>query len=252
MTIREVSPNVIFFDAPGPASNVFYLRTTEGVVLIDTTTSVPEIEMILHVSGLTTPDVTMLINTHADGDHVGGNSLFECPKYAHLTTYDRMKVFDRTEDELPTKTFSEPHTTLTVGEFALDLYHKGGHKPDQTIIWLPEQKVLIASDLLFIGCHPYMKGCLVEDWIAALKSLREFDAEVILPGHGPRCGWEEVDGLIEYFETGFAIARMHVEQGHTLEETMQDPGFLRPEGWEREERIETNIEVFFEQASTLS
>lgn len=248
MILREIKPNVFFVDAPGAASNVFFLRTSEGVVLIDTTSSVEEIGAVMDASRLTTPDISLLINTHADGDHVGGNSLLDCPIYAHQTTYDRMISFDRNEDELPTKTFSETQMTLKFGEFTIELIHMGGHKPDQTILWLAEQKVLIASDLLFIGCHPYMKGCLVEDWITALKSLREFDAEVILPGHGSRCGWEEVDGLIEYFETGQAIAREHVAQGHTLEETMLDERFLRPEGWEREERIETNIEVFYQQA----
>jgi len=248
MNILEVKPNVYFNDAPGAASNVFYLRTSEGVVLIDTTTSVEEIGAVLDASGLTPPDISLLINTHADGDHVGGNSLFDCPIYAHQTTFEQMTAFNRTENELPTKTFSEQQMTLEFGEFAIELIHTGGHKPDQTILWLAEQKVLIASDLLFIGCHPYMNGCIVEDWITALKSLREFDADVILPGHGARCGWDEVDGLIEYFETGQAIAREHVAQGHTLEETMQDERFLRPEGWVREERIKTNIEVFFQQA----
>ncbi len=55
---------------------------------------------------------------------------------------------------MPTLTFDQPKMTLTAGEFEIELIYTGGHKPDQTILWLPEQKVLLASDLLFQGSYP--------------------------------------------------------------------------------------------------
>jgi cyclase len=248
MDIKEVKPNVFFVDAPGAASNVMFLKIGEGVVWIDTTSSVGELQAVLDLAGITPDEVSMLITTHADGDHVGGNSLFTCPKYAHMTTFERMKAAERTEDELPTLTFSEDRMTLTAGEFPIELVHTAGHKPDQTILWLPGPRVLLASDLLFQGCYPYMKGGQVEDWIAALKSLEEFEAEVILPGHGTVSNYADIDMAIEYFETGLAVAREHVRRGDSLEETLKDPAFPRHDDWERETRIETNIEVFYTQS----
>jgi len=248
MDIKEVKPNVFFVDAPGAASNVMFIKSRDGIVWVDTTSSVDELQAALDLAGIRPDEVSMLITTHADGDHIGGNSLLTCPKYAHLTTFERMKAAGRAEDEMPTITFSEERMTLTAGEFTLELIHTAGHKPDQTILWLPGPRVLLASDLLFQGCYPYMLGGKVVDWIAALKALKEFEAEVILPGHGTVSHYDEVDLAIEYFETGLAVAGEHVRRGSLLEETLKDPAFPRHDDWERETRIETNIEVFYTQA----
>ncbi len=97
MKITEVKPNVFFGDSPEASSNVMFLKTSEGVVWIDTTTTVENMQNVLDLAGFMPEDVCMLINTHADGDHIGGNSLFPCPKYAHQKTYQRMKEAGRPE-----------------------------------------------------------------------------------------------------------------------------------------------------------
>ena len=248
MELVEVKPNVFFVDAPGPASNVMYLKTVEGVVLIDTTTSVKEIRSVLDLGGVSPDDVCMLINTHADGDHIGGNSLFTCPRYSHQITLDRMAAAKRPENELPTTTFSEPKMGFSVGQFSVELIHTGGHKPEQTIVWIPSHSVLLASDLLFQGRYPFMMSSIVPDWIAALKSLKEYEAEVVLPGHGTVCTYKEVDELLDYMESSFALAQEHVKKGDSFEETLGDPAFPRPAGWDREMLADKNIEIFFDQA----
>ena len=225
MKITEVKPNVFFCDAPGPPSNVFYLKTSKGIVLIDTTSSADEVQAILDLSGFAPADVSLLINTHADGDHIGGNSLFNCPKVAHAKTYQRMEESGLAEEMMPTQTFDQPQITLSAGEFTIDLIHIGGHKPDQTIIWLPGQKVLIASDLLFEGCYPFMKGSDVRLWIAALKSLRDYDAEVVLPGHGTGGDYSAVEILLDYLETSLGLAIAHKEGGTLLPDVLNDPRF---------------------------
>ncbi len=248
MKLVEVKPNVFFVDAPGPASNVLYLKTVEGVVLIDTTTSAAEIEAALDLGGISTEDVCMLINTHADGDHIGGNSLFTCPRYAHQITFERMKAAKRPENEMPTTTFSEPKMGFSAGQFTVELIHTGGHKPEQTIVWIPSHSVLLASDLLFQGRYPFMMSSIIPDWIAALKSLKEYQADIVLPGHGTVCSYQEVDDLLDYLETSFALAGKHYQNGDSLEETMRDPAFPRPAGWDREMLADKNIEIFYEQA----
>jgi cyclase len=248
MEIKEVKPNVFFADGPESSTNAMFFKSSEGIVLIDTLVSVVSIQNMLDLAGFKPEDVFMLINTHADGDHIGGNSLFACPKYAHQKTFDRMEEAGRPEEEMPTKTFEGDKMTLTAGEFEIELIHTGGHKPDQTIVWLPKQKVLLASDLLFQASYPWMQNCDVRDWIAGLKSLREYDAEVILPGHGTVSTDEDIAQLVDYMETCLSVAAEHKQRGSTLEEVLADPAFPQPEGWGREQLHEKAIPVFFEQA----
>ena len=249
MKILEVKPNIFLVDAPGPASNVAYFQTAEGIVLMDTTTSVTEMQDVLDLSGLSPKDVILVITTHADGDHVGGNSLFDCPILAHQLTYNRMKDANRAPSEMPTKTFSGAEKKLSVGGLDIHLIHKGGHKPDLTMLWLPEQKVLFPSDLVFEGRYPFMVGSDVQTWIDALQSLSTFGAVAIFPGHGTLCGQEVIDTLIDYMQTSWEITAAHIDQGHPLEDILKDDRLPRPAGWIRENLFETNLQVIFEQAS---
>ena len=47
MNILEVKPGVFFQDAPGVASNIFFIKTDEGVVWIDTGMAVEDVQAVL-------------------------------------------------------------------------------------------------------------------------------------------------------------------------------------------------------------
>jgi glyoxylase-like metal-dependent hydrolase (beta-lactamase superfamily II) len=59
------------------------------------------------------------------------------------------------------------------------------HTPEDLAIYLPAQKVLYAGDVVFRGRIPYVGQADSRHWIAALDSLLQLDAKVIVPGHGP-------------------------------------------------------------------
>lgn len=248
MKILEVKPGIFFCDAPDAASNVTYFKTSEGIVLIDTTTTVENMQSVLDLAEITPAGVSQVIITHADCDHIGGNSLFNCPILAHEKTLNRMQQADRPENELPTETFSQAQKTLHLGKLEIELIYKGGHKEDLIMLWLPQQKVLLPSDLVFEGRYPFMLNSDVPVWIAALKSLRDYGADVILPGHGTVCSLEEVNVLLRYMETTWKIVSDHAAQGHSLEKTAADPILPRPAGWIREQLFAPNIEVMYKQA----
>ena len=90
MEIKEVSPGVFAVDRDGPTSNVGFVRTAEGIVLIDTASNEVEMKEVMKKAGFVASDVCLVLITHADGDHVGGNALFDCPILAHHLTLMRM------------------------------------------------------------------------------------------------------------------------------------------------------------------
>ncbi|MGD2027482.1 MAG: MBL fold metallo-hydrolase [Anaerolineales bacterium] len=248
MNILEVKPGIFFCDAPDAASNVTYFKTSEGIVLIDTTTTVENMQAVLDLAEITPDDVKLVIITHADGDHIGGNSLFNCPILAHEKTLNRMQQADRPENELPTEAFNQAQKTLHFGELEIELIYKGGHKEDLVMLWLPQEKVLLPSDLVFEGRYPFMMSSDVAVWIAALKSLRDYGATVILPGHGTVCSLEEVNVLIHYMETTWKIVSDHAAHRDSLEKTVADPILPRPAGWIREQLFAPNIEAMYKHA----
>ena len=246
MKLHEVKPNIFFVDGPGPASNSLLLKTSAGNVLVDTMSSEADAQAILDAANLTSDDIDLLLTTHADGDHMLGNSLFNCPNIAHQLTHDRMVEAGRPAAELPTETFTGNKHSLHHGEFTIEMIFTGGHKKDMTMIWLPEQKVLFASDIIFTGRYPVMIGSIVPTWIEVLKSLPEYQADVYLPGHGTVCTLADVDFLLDYMEPTWEQVNELVKQGKTLDEILAAPGFPKVDTWDKESFFEKNIQYMVE------
>jgi glyoxylase-like metal-dependent hydrolase (beta-lactamase superfamily II) len=64
--------------------------------------------------------------------------------------------------------------------------HAGpAHTPEDLVVVLPQQGVLIAGDLVFRGRVPFVGQADSGRWIEALNRLLAYDVRTIVPGHGP-------------------------------------------------------------------
>jgi cyclase len=246
MEIREVKPGVFFVDRPNAEVNVFFLRTTEGIVLIDTTMGEDDMQAIMEKAGFTRDEVALVILTHADPDHIGGLGLYSCPVICHRLTRERMVQDQVLPPGQPIKTFQDQHF-MEVGGVRIELIYQGGHKVDQSIIWLPQSKTLIASDQLVQGCYPVTRQSSIPTWIDVLQRLPKFGAEAILPGHGTVCSRLDVALFLRYLQRTWALTAKHVEDGWTLIKILEDASYPRPEGWTKTSRHDDNIEEMYRQ-----
>jgi len=122
----------------------------------------------------------------------------------------------------PTRTFS--------GELALDaggrevrLIEVGpAHTPGDLIAWVPDARVAIAADILFIGVTPIMWAGPLENWVAALERCLALGAERFVPGHGPVCGPEEVERLIGYWRWLDRAATRRLDAGLSPADTARE------------------------------
>jgi glyoxylase-like metal-dependent hydrolase (beta-lactamase superfamily II) len=84
---------------------------------------------------------------------------------------------------------------LELGERRLEVLHRPGHSPSDTVFWDAERKILIAADHLLpdISSNPLLARPLdgsserpqaLATYIESLKETREMPAEIVLPGHG--------------------------------------------------------------------
>jgi glyoxylase-like metal-dependent hydrolase (beta-lactamase superfamily II) len=79
----------------------------------------------------------------------------------------------------------------------LDVMHRPGHSPSDTVFWDSERRILFAADHLIkhISSNPLISRPLAEStgqgrpkalvtYIESLRKTRELPAEIVLPGHG--------------------------------------------------------------------
>jgi len=84
---------------------------------------------------------------------------------------------------------------LELGDRTLEVQHRPGHSPSDTVFWDADRRILIAADHLIahISSNPLITPPLdgsaertqaLVTYIASLRRTRELPAEVVLPGHG--------------------------------------------------------------------
>jgi glyoxylase-like metal-dependent hydrolase (beta-lactamase superfamily II) len=84
---------------------------------------------------------------------------------------------------------------LALRDRGLEVQHRPGHSPSDTLLWDAERRILIAADHLIahISSNPLISRPLdgsderpraLMSYIESLRRTRELPAEVILPGHG--------------------------------------------------------------------
>ena len=249
MEIHEVSPGVTAFIRPEGGANVGLIQTSEGIVVIDTTSRESDIREFLAAAGVAPSDVCLVCITHSHNDHTKGIPLFDCPILAHKLTYQRIAKRKSTKLKtqlLPTKVF-EDRRNIEIGDRCLEFIHAGGHTPDSSVVWLPEIEVLFAGDLIFEGRYPFLATANVPDLMKALKWLLTLGAQVIVPGHGLLCGEDTVISQLNYIELSWNRTADHIAQGHSIDEILEDSEYPIHPGLGAERLHKWNIEVMYRQ-----
>ena len=120
---------------------------------------------------------------------------------------------------LPTITFDQRLTLHVGGREIQILYFGRGNTRGDVAVYLPRERVLATGDLL-VHPVPFAYGSFLGEWIQSMKRLRELDAAVIVPGHGPLMRDKEyLDTVIALLESVVSQVQDAVKRGLSLEET---------------------------------
>ena len=85
----------------------------------------------------------------------------------------------------PTMTF-RGEMTLWLGKLEVRLLQLGrGHTKGDTVVWLPQQKIMLSGDLVEYDATPYAGDCYYEDWPKTLDAIAALQPEKLVPGRGP-------------------------------------------------------------------
>lgn len=218
-TTVEVAPRTYAFVQPDGTwfiNNAGFVVGDDHVVLIDTCATERRTRALLDaVAAVTDAPVRVVVNTHHHGDHTHGNYL--CTD-AVVVGHERCREeIERTgimaldsvwgevpwgslEARSPDLTFTDG-VDLAVGDLTVELraFGAAAHTTNDVVAWVPERRVIYTGDLVFHGGTPFVVMGSITGSLAALDWLRSFGPEVIVPGHGPVCGVEVLDGIEAYF-----------------------------------------------------
>jgi glyoxylase-like metal-dependent hydrolase (beta-lactamase superfamily II) len=183
---REVAPGV-FMLTNGNYQSLFF-TTGEGVVLVDAPE--PLVRFLEPaIADVTDEPITTLIYSHGHSDHIGG---------AHLVVTDGVEIIaDRGTAEfleskndprrpVPTRTF-DADTTIRKGNRTVQLVREGFHSSEgDLVVYLPEEKVMVAIDLIGPGWVPLHAFDITENmyrYMGAFDRLLAHDFEAFISGH---------------------------------------------------------------------
>lgn len=248
-------------------SNAAVIVGEHAAMLVDTLWTPALTRRMLDAVAARVPfPIRTVLNTHSDGDHVWGNELLagaeivatsaaaqiiredppaatqrlrglapvlaRVPGLGALGSYVAWMLapYDFAGIELtpPTREFSGA-LNLRASDREVRLVEVGpAHTPGDLIVHVPDARVVIAADVMFIGVHPVMWAGPTANWIAALDRILELDPAVVVPGHGPVGGPAEVQTLRDYLrwledaslprlERGAGLRALTLELAHSPE-----------------------------------
>ena len=133
------------------------------------------------------------------------------------------EALDRIEEVLPTVLFEEK-MVIQGSERTVELYHfGGGHTESDLFMYLPEEKVLYAGDLVLVNNHAWMGHGNPHEWLNILEKMSAFTASTIIPGHGPVGAYEDIQIMKEYITDMIHLVSEMQKQGKTAEELISKP-----------------------------
>jgi glyoxylase-like metal-dependent hydrolase (beta-lactamase superfamily II) len=127
----------------------------------------------------------------------------------------------------PTDTF-EDTLTIDLGDRRVELRHLGrGHTSGDLVVWLPDERICFAGDLVEAQAAPYMGDAHVADWSArTLDGVAALGAEQLVGGRGPVVRGGDVPTAIgdtrAFLRTTLEGTRAVKEAGGMLKDAFDD------------------------------
>ena len=197
VTIQSMDVRENLYVLSGGGGHTAALVTeADGVVLVDTKLAGWGQSILEAVQAITSQPVTVIINTHSHGDHVGGNADFPATVeiVAHENAATRMAGMDAFAGAgaqfLPDRTFGDK-LTLFEGHDQIDLYHFGpGHTDGDTVVVFPALGTAHMGDLFAFLAPPYIDVANGGSGVSYPDTLDRILASVegvrrVIPGHIP-------------------------------------------------------------------
>jgi glyoxylase-like metal-dependent hydrolase (beta-lactamase superfamily II) len=205
VSFTRLSDNAYAYTAEGDP-NTGVVIGDDAVMVIDTqATPVMAQDVIRRIREVTDKPIKYVVMSHYHAVRVLGASAYGAQQViASQDTYDLIvergvqdmkseierfpRLFRSVETipglTWPTLTFTGK-MTLWLGKLEVQLLQLGrGHTKGDTVVWLPQQKILFSGDLVEYGATPYAGDAYFQDWPKTLDNLSALQPVALVPGRG--------------------------------------------------------------------
>jgi glyoxylase-like metal-dependent hydrolase (beta-lactamase superfamily II) len=178
----------------------------DAIMVIDTqATPVMAQDVIRHIRTVSDKPIRYVVLSHYHAVRVLGASGYQAQHViASRDTYDLIvergeadmkseierfpRLFQAVESvpglTWPTLVF-EKRMTLWIGKLQVELMQIGrGHTKGDTVVWLPQERILFSGDLVEYQTTPYTGDAYLADWPATLDAISALKPAKLVPGRG--------------------------------------------------------------------
>jgi glyoxylase-like metal-dependent hydrolase (beta-lactamase superfamily II) len=192
----------------GYMSNAGFVVTDDGVVVFDAL-GTPALgrAMVVAIRKITPAPIRRVIVSHYHADHIYGLQALKSPgteiwAHAKAKTYftsgvaearlaqrrvDLAPWVDETTRVVPPDVWLDGDTDFRLGGLTFRLIYTGGaHSPEDILMYVVEDRILFAGDLIFAGRVPFVGNTDSRGWLAAMEKMLVLAPApvVVIPGHG--------------------------------------------------------------------
>ena len=205
ISFDQLSDHAYAYTAEGDP-NTGIVVGDDAVMVIDTqATPVMAQDVIRRIRAVTDKPIRYVVLSHYHAVRVLGASGY-APEHviASRDTYDL--IVERGEQDMrseierfprlfravesvpgltwPTIVFDR-RLTLMLGKLRVEIMQLGrGHTKGDTVVWLPDDRVLFSGDLVEFDATPYTGDAYLADWPATLDAIAALHPEKLVPGRG--------------------------------------------------------------------
>lgn len=219
ITLTRISPHAWVHtsladlgDFKGVSSNGMVVIDGGEALLLDTPANDAQTETLVRfIADSLHARVTQFMPNHWHADCMGGLRWLQTQGVAAYANRLTVEAARREGKPVPEHAFARSKT-LKVGNIQVECHYEGGgHSVDNTVAWVPSEKVLFG-------------GCLVKDikttglgntadtdmeaWPVTMRKMcdKYRDAQIVVPGHGP---WGDAELLTHTLKLVSAAPEQH-------------------------------------------
>ena len=236
VSFTQLSEHAYAYTAEGDPNTGIIIG--DDAVLVADTQATPAMaaDVIRRIREVTDKPIKYVVLTHYHAVRVLGASAYEPQQIiASQDTYDLIvergeadkaseigrfpRLFRDVESvppglTWPTITF-EQKMTLRLGGLEVQILQLGrGHTKGDTVVWLPQDRVLLSGDLVEFDATPYAGDAYFQDWPGTLANIAALKPLALVPGRGPALvGEEQVAKGLELTRSFVSDLYASVKQG---------------------------------------